>query len=307
MVCPSALVASHSTHSTAEANFRNTDSVAFPKAKLETTRVNHKISTNTTTKVKPSEQSLYFKMRNLLLKIEQNLLFGRSDKNDRNNKQAKCRESAQREQSHIAKSDTKTIFIDRETNVIVKDNRAFFTDMSAVLNMYWELIDKNNFPFLTRKLFNFCKKVSPNTYDFEKLYKAYKYMEKRVSRAYAFITNPEGTKIFLIKNKSPNEVEVEWSFAGGKIDYDESFEECLARELKEEINIDLSIFDIKNTPHVEFVMKNRRIRVYKIIVSESRYIAKNTFEISDAKWFSVENLPHLVSIASHGLRQFTKI
>lgn len=200
------------------------------------------------------------------------------------------------------------LFILKEENRVIepKHRKQFFNIMSEIIQIYWNWIDSKEWNFMTKKFFSFCDKAYPEAkIPFENYYKAFKYMERRIPRAYGLITNPEQNKIFLIKNHAPNEQyteEVGWSLAGGKVAFDENYEECLKRELKEEIGIlleDEQILYCKN-----FTLKNREIRIYYIILPENKYQSKNTFEIAETGWFCISKLPKLVCVASHALKQF---
>lgn len=50
-------------------------------------------------------------------------------------------------------------------------------------------------------------------------------------------------KIFLARRKSESKHAGKWEFPGGKIEQDESAEQCLAREIKEEFSIDITVND----------------------------------------------------------------
>lgn len=88
---------------------------------------------------------------------------------------------------------------------------------------------------------------------------------------------------YLITQRSKNKKEypLYWEFPGGKCDKDESIENCLKRELKEELNLDIefnNIIYIKNNVvnkynvhfcscnAISFNIKiNKEIEVYKIV------------------------------------------
>jgi 8-oxo-dGTP diphosphatase len=56
----------------------------------------------------------------------------------------------------------------------------------------------------------------------------------------AAILQKEG-RIIIAQRKSSDHLSGKWEFPGGKIEYGETPEECLARELKEEFDIDVAI------------------------------------------------------------------
>jgi 8-oxo-dGTP diphosphatase len=55
----------------------------------------------------------------------------------------------------------------------------------------------------------------------------------------AIMTNDE--KIIIAKRKSTGNLPDKWEFPGGKVEINETPEQCLQRELKEEFDIDVSI------------------------------------------------------------------
>ncbi|MGB1518467.1 MAG: NUDIX domain-containing protein, partial [Crocinitomicaceae bacterium] len=54
------------------------------------------------------------------------------------------------------------------------------------------------------------------------------------------ITNAEG-KIFIARRKKDKSLGGKWEFPGGKIEKDETQEECLQRELNEELNMQVKV------------------------------------------------------------------
>ena len=50
-------------------------------------------------------------------------------------------------------------------------------------------------------------------------------------------------KIFICRRKPKKSLSGYWEFPGGKIESDEKIKDCLERELKEELNMTVKIFD----------------------------------------------------------------
>jgi 8-oxo-dGTP diphosphatase len=50
-----------------------------------------------------------------------------------------------------------------------------------------------------------------------------------------------GDKILICQRSTSMKLPLKWEFPGGKIEMDESKEDCLRREIKEELNIDITI------------------------------------------------------------------
>lgn len=65
---------------------------------------------------------------------------------------------------------------------------------------------------------------------------------KKIIQVTAAILDKEG-KIIIAQRKSGDHLSGKWEFPGGKIEPGETPEQCLARELKEEFDIDVTIGD----------------------------------------------------------------
>jgi 8-oxo-dGTP diphosphatase len=81
-----------------------------------------------------------------------------------------------------------------------------------------------------------------------------------------------------------------WEFPGGKLYEGESDSECIIRELKEELNIEVRI--IKRLKSSEFDYGSFSINLIPFIVE---YVTGNIYlsEHQEAKWFTKDELSHL--------------
>ncbi|WDC83517.1 NUDIX domain-containing protein [Caloramator sp. mosi_1] len=75
--------------------------------------------------------------------------------------------------------------------------------------------------------------------------------------------------------------------SGGKLEKDESPEECIVREIKEEINIDIEVIDIFDVVFYRYIDFNILMLVYKCKYKGGEIVAK---EVEDYRWVDVSDL-----------------
>lgn len=78
-----------------------------------------------------------------------------------------------------------------------------------------------------------------------------------------------------------------WEFPGGKIEADESEEEALVREIKEELNIDIEILDYVNEASYPYDFGTVCLKVYTAQIIEGEISLE---EHSDGKWLATDEL-----------------
>ena len=77
---------------------------------------------------------------------------------------------------------------------------------------------------------------------------------KKIIKVTAAILEKDG-RIIIAQRKSSDHLSGKWEFPGGKIESGETPEECLARELKEELDIDVAIGEFlgSNVHHYDHI------------------------------------------------------
>jgi mutator protein MutT len=78
-----------------------------------------------------------------------------------------------------------------------------------------------------------------------------------------------------------------WEFPGGKLERGESFEECLLRELREELGIEVEIQELIETDTHAYPGKTVRLKFYRCrwVANEPRALG-----CADFKWVGAEQL-----------------
>lgn len=115
-------------------------------------------------------------------------------------------------------------------------------------------------------------------------------MNKQVKAITAgIVLNPQKEKILLIRRADSMWGDA-WSIPGGHIDFGETVEEALKRELKEEL--DLETIKIKFVGYEEFTPETKPDKQFislNFLVIANEQIKPN-HEIKEAKWFSLNEL-----------------
>lgn len=97
----------------------------------------------------------------------------------------------------------------------------------------------------------------------------------------------KNNKIFAAQRKDEGELAKKWEFPGGKIENNETKEEALKRELKEEMDIDVVVLEYFLTVKHEYKTFNITLHSY-ICKLDSEKINLN--EHIDSKWLSNDEL-----------------
>jgi 8-oxo-dGTP pyrophosphatase MutT (NUDIX family) len=105
-----------------------------------------------------------------------------------------------------------------------------------------------------------------------------------------------GIKVLLVKNINVQH----WSLPGGKIDSGESPEECIFRELKEELSLSEIRTDYKLGEYIS-KKEGKTDIVYIFVINLFSPIFEKQWELEDARWFNLDELPEDISPA--GLRR----
>lgn len=130
------------------------------------------------------------------------------------------------------------------------------------------------------------------TYPFFRLY--WKMFRPKTYGSRAIVLHENN--ILLVKNINVDY----WSLPGGKIDSGESPEQCILRELKEELNLNEIKADYKLGEYTSN-KEGKKDTVYIFVINIFSPIFQRQWELEDAKWFDLGELPKDISPA--GLRR----
>ena len=88
-------------------------------------------------------------------------------------------------------------------------------------------------------------------------------------------------KVLIAQREAGSHMEYRWEFPGGKLEPDETPEECIVREIKEELDMEIEVIDIYKV--VKFAYKEKDILLLcylcRIVQREGRAL-----ECNDFKW-----------------------
>ena len=99
-----------------------------------------------------------------------------------------------------------------------------------------------------------------------------------------------GGRILAARRKKGTHLEGHWEFPGGKIEPDESPEECLVRELSEEIGVRVRPRKIREVVFHRYPGKSVLLLFYDCELLEGE---PRPLECDEVRWIALEDLPSL--------------
>jgi 8-oxo-dGTP diphosphatase len=95
-------------------------------------------------------------------------------------------------------------------------------------------------------------------------------------------------KVLIAQRQPGSHMEYMWEFPGGKLEPDETPEECIIREIKEEMDIDIEAVDIYKVVKFNYEEKDILLLCYlcRIIKGDGKAL-----ECNDFRWVTKDELP----------------
>ncbi|MCL6560100.1 MAG: 8-oxo-dGTP diphosphatase MutT [Firmicutes bacterium] len=94
-------------------------------------------------------------------------------------------------------------------------------------------------------------------------------------------------RVLITQRKEGSHMGLKWEFPGGKIEHGESAEECLKREIKEELDIDVGVGKKLMVVEHQYNEKKVILHCYWCRFLEGKFKAR---ECRDFKWVNVSDL-----------------
>ncbi|KUO77231.1 MAG: hypothetical protein APF77_12585 [Clostridia bacterium BRH_c25] len=96
-----------------------------------------------------------------------------------------------------------------------------------------------------------------------------------------------GGKVLIAQREAGSHMELRWELPGGKLEPDEDPEECIVREIKEELDMEIEVSDIYKVVKFKYEEKDILLLCYlcRILKGEGK-----TLECNDFKWVRREEL-----------------
>lgn len=90
-------------------------------------------------------------------------------------------------------------------------------------------------------------------------------------------------KLLISQRQAGSHMEYKWEFPGGKLEPEETPEECIVREIKEELDMDIAVSDIYKVVMFKYEEKDILLLCYlcKLIKGEGKKL-----ECNDFKWIN---------------------
>jgi 8-oxo-dGTP diphosphatase len=94
-------------------------------------------------------------------------------------------------------------------------------------------------------------------------------------------------KVLIAQREAGSHMGLRWEFPGGKLEPDEDPEECIVREIKEELDLDIEVIDIYKVVKFKYEEKDILLLCYlcKILSGKGKPL-----ECNDFKWVERDKL-----------------
>lgn len=98
------------------------------------------------------------------------------------------------------------------------------------------------------------------------------------------------SQVLLVRNWKGRQ---RWTFPGGGAKNNESPEETMIRELKEELDLSIDKAKLEYVSEVNWVEGNAHypVKIYRLDFTDKPSFSMNNLELVDAKWFNINDLP----------------
>jgi len=97
----------------------------------------------------------------------------------------------------------------------------------------------------------------------------------------------DSRKILIAQRKAGSHMELKWEFPGGKLEAGEKPEQCLVREIKEELELDIEVLDIYKVVMHDYDEKTVLLLCYKCKLSGG---TANAADCNAFRWVDGEQL-----------------
>lgn len=94
-------------------------------------------------------------------------------------------------------------------------------------------------------------------------------------------------KVFIAKRKPPGKMPGKWEFPGGKIEDGETPEQCLNRELREELGVEVAVGDCIGINEHQYDFYKVALAAYKVRILSGKI---RLTDHSDMAWVKAEDL-----------------
>lgn len=97
----------------------------------------------------------------------------------------------------------------------------------------------------------------------------------------------KGGKVLIAQRQAGSHMEFKWEFPGGKLEPDETPEECIVREIKEELDLVIQVIDIYKVVKFKYEEKDILLLCYHCEVLSGEGL---TLECNDFRWVGRDEL-----------------